>query len=191
MASHNLNCSVSQGFNFQKDAQDAVGHITALKIGDKKLAADLAVTNPEELAGDKKKVVGVLSSMFWNGGFAESIQFSCQVSNANKKDLAVLTNTELSNTTVEFQYVVYAYDPDAKKYYKTFHCNETSMKGLVEKQGGDLAIAIDLDEGMEVVSPLNFCLNLSVMPEDTEQETHIAFSVSDKVVKRWGVTVKA
>ena len=102
MASHIISCSVSQGFNFAKDAQDAVGHITALKIGDKKLAADFAVTNPEDLSGDKKKVVGVVSSMFWNGGFAESIQFSCQVSNANKKDLAVLTNTELSNATVEF-----------------------------------------------------------------------------------------
>jgi hypothetical protein len=28
------------------------------------------------------------------------------------------------------------------------------------------------------------------MPEDLEQETHMAMSVSDKLVKRWGVTVK-
>lgn len=191
MAATSFSCSVEQGFNFQKDAQDLVGHLNKLKIGEKELAVDLGVTNPEELAGDKIKVVGVMSSIYWNGGFAESIQFSCQVSNANKKDLAILTNTELSNTTVEFQFTIYDYDPDEKKYYKAFHTNDAALKGLIEKSGGDLAISIDLDQSMEVVSPLNFALNLSVMPEDSEQETHLAFSVTDKVVKRWGVTVAA
>ncbi|WP_300671466.1 hypothetical protein [Desulfoluna sp.] len=191
MAAISFSCSVSQGFNFQKDAQDMVGHINKLKIGEKELDVDLGVTDPEDLAGDKKKVTGVVSAIYWNGGFAESIQISCQVSNANKKNLAVLTNTELSNTSVEFQFTIYAYDPDKKKYYKAFHSNDAALKGLIEKAGGELNVSIDMDEGMEVVSPLNFCLNISVMPEDLEQETHLAFSVTDKVVKRWGVTVAA
>ena len=189
MAATNASGSVSQGFNFQKDVQDPVGHIEYLKIGDKELAVDLAVTNPEDLAGDKVKVVGIASAIFWNGGFAEGISFAFNVSNANKKTVAVLTNTELSNTTVEIQYSVYDYDPDEKKYYKSFHSNEAKLKGLVEKSGGDLAISIDIDPAYEVTSPLNFAMSLGVMPEDTEQEVHLAFSVTDKVVKRWGVTV--
>ncbi len=191
MAETSFSCDVSQGFNFKKDAQDIVGHISKLKIGEKDMDVDLAVTNPEDLAGDKIKVVGVVSDIYWEGGFAEPIQFSCQVSNANKKTLAILTNTEMSNTTVEFAFEIYDYDPDEKKYYKAFHTDGTAMKGLVQKSGGSLSIAISTDQSMEVMSPNNFTLSLGVMPEDTEQETHLAFSVSDKVVKRWGVTVAA
>ena len=191
MAETSFSCDVSQGFNFKKDAQDIVGHISKLKIGEKDMDVDLAVTNPEDLAGDKIKVVGVVSDIYWEGGFAEPIQFSCQVSNANKKTLAILTNTEMSNTTVEFAFEIYDYDPDEKKYYKAFHTDGAAMKGLVEKSGGSLSIAISMDQSMEVMSPNNFTLTLGVMPEDTEQETHLAFSVSDKVVKRWGVTVAA
>ena len=191
MAETSFSCDVSQGFNFKKDAQDIVGHISKLKIGEKDMDVDLAVTNPEDLPGDKIKVVGILSDIYWEGGFAQPIQFSCQVSNANKKTLAILTNTEMSNTTVEFAFEIYDYDPDEKKYYKAFHTDGAAMKGLVEKSGGSLSIAISMDQSMEVMSPNNFTLTLGVMPEDTEQETHLAFSVSDKLVKRWGVTVAA
>ena len=191
MAETSFSCDVSQGFNFKKDAQDIVGHISKLKIGEKDMDVDLAVTNPEDLAGDKIKVVGVVSDIYWEGGFAQPIQFSCQVSNANKKTLAILTNTEMSNTTVEFAFEIYDYDPDEKKYYKAFHTDGAAIKGLVEKSGGSLSIAISTDQSMEVMSPNNFTLSLGVMPEDTEQETHLAFSVSDKLVKRWGVTVAA
>ena len=191
MAETSFSCDVSQGFNFQKDAQDLVGHISKLKIGDKDMAVDLGVTNPEDLAGDKIKVVGVVSDIYWEGGFAQPIQFSCQVSNANKKTLAILTNSEMSNTAVEFAFEIYDYDPDEKKYYKAFHTDGAAIKGLVEKSGGSLSIGISTDQSMEVMSPNNFTLTLGVMPEDTEQETHLAFSVSVKLVKRWGVTVAA
>jgi len=189
MAELNYSCDVSQGFNFQKDAQTPVGHINKLKVAGKQLAADMAVTNPENVTGDKVKVVGVVSSMFWKGGFADSIQFSCQVSNPNKKTLALLAHQEMANTMVEFVFTIYDYDPDEKKYYKCFHSNDAVLKGLVLKSGGQLSIYIDMDQAAEVVSPKNFTMNLGVMPEDLEQETHMAMSVSDKLVKRWGVTV--
>lgn len=191
MASNDYSCDVVQGFNFQKDAQTLVGHINSLTIGEKEMAVDLAVTNPEDLAGDKVKVVGVASALSWEGGYAEPIFFSCQVSNANKKELVILAHSDLSNTSIKFQFTIYDYDPDEKQYYKAFHSNETDMEGLVLKSGGDLSIRIDGDQSMEVVSPKNFTLDLGVMPEDKEQEIHFAVSVSDKLVKRWGVTVEA
>ena len=191
MAETSFNCDVSQGFNFQKDAQDLVGHISKLKIGDKDMDIDLGVTNPVDLKGDKIKVVGVASDIYWEGGFAQPIQFSCQVSNANKKTLAILTNSDLSNTAVEFAFEIYDYDPDKKEYYKAFHTDGAALKGLVEKSGGSLSISISMEQSGEVVTPNNFTLSLGVMPEDTEQTTHLAFSVSDKLVKRWGVTVAA
>ena len=191
MAEVSYSCDVSQGFNFQKDAQDLVGHINKLKVAGKELAADMAVTNPADVTGDKVKVVGVVSGIFWGGGYADSIQFSCQVSNPNKKTLSVLTQMEMANTMVEFVFTIYDYDPDEKKYYKCFHSNDAALKGLVEKSGGRLSISIDADQSQEVMSPKNFTMQLGVMPEDLEQDTHMAISVSDKMVKRWGVTVKA
>jgi hypothetical protein len=190
MAELSYSCDVSQGFNFQKDQQTPVGHINKLKIAGKELAADMAVTNPEAVAGDKVKVVGVVSGVFWGGGYADPIQFNCQVSNPNKKTLALLAHQEMANTMVEFVFTIYDYDPDEKKYYKCFHSNDAVLKGLVLKSGGALSIHIDMEQSAEVVSPKNFSMDLGVMPEDLEQETHMAMSVSDKLVKRWGVTVK-
>ena len=191
MAELSYSCDVSQGFNFQKDQQTPVGHINKLKIAGKELAADMAVTNPEAVAGDKVKVVGVVSGIFWGGGYADPIQFNCQVSNPNKKTLALLAHQEMANTMVEFVFTIYDYDPDEKKYYKCFHSNDAVLKGLVLKSGGALSIHIDMEQSAEVVSPKNFTMQLGIMPEDLEQDTHMAISVSDKMVKRWGVTVKA
>jgi hypothetical protein len=191
MAELNYSCDVSQGFNFQKDQQTPVGHINKLKVAGKELAADMAVTNAENVTGDKVKVVGVVSGIFWLGGYADPIEFSCQVSNPNKKTLALLAHQEMANTAVEFVFTIYDYDPDEKKYYKCFHSNDVVLKGLVLKSGGALSIHIDMDQSEEVMSPKNFTMNLGIMPEDLEQETHMAMSVSDKLVKRWGVTVSA
>ena len=52
-------------------------------------------------------------------------------------------------------------------------------------------MSIDTDPGMEVVSPKNFNFILSVMPQDLNMEIHVATSVSDKFVKKWGVEVAA
>jgi hypothetical protein len=191
MAELNYSCDVSQGFNFQKDQQTPVGHINKLKVAGKELAADMAVTNAENVTGDKVKVVGVVSGIFWLGGYADPIEFSCQVSNPNKKTLALLAHQEMANTAVEFVFTIYDYDPDEKKYYKCFHSNDVVLKGLVLKSGGALSIHIDMDQSEEVMSPKNFTMHLGIMPEDLEQETHMAMSVSDKLVKRWGVTVSA
>jgi len=191
MAEVSYSCDVSQGFNFQKDQQTLVGHINKLKVAGKELAADMAVTNPADVTGDKVKVVGVVSDIYWGGGYADSMEFSCQVSNPNKKTLAVLTQMEMANTMVEFVFTIYDYDPDEKKYYKCFHSNDAVLKGLVQKSGGRLSIRIDADQSQEVMSPKNFTMRLGIMPEDLEQDTHMAISVSDKMVKRWGVTVKA
>jgi hypothetical protein len=189
MADVSYSCDVSQGFNFQKDRQTPVGHINKLKVAGKELAADMAVTDPENVTGDKVKVVGVVSNIYWGGGYADSMEFGCQVSNPNKKTLVVLSQMEMANTMVEFVFTIYDYDPDEKKYYKCFHSDGAVLKGLVQKSGGELNIRIDPDQSQEVMSPKNFTMRLGVMPEDLEQDTHMAISVSDKLVKRWGVTV--
>ena len=188
----NYQCDVTQAFNFDKTMQSKVGHINSMKIGDTELDVDLAVTDPTDLAGDKVKVVGVISGIGWEGGFAQSIVISAQIGNANQKAVTLLRHADLSNTAVEFKFTTYDYDPDAKKYYKCFHANDEVLKGLVEKDAsGSLGLSIDPDQSTEVMSPMNFFFDIGIMPEDTEQEIHVAVSDTDKFVKPWGVTVEA
>ncbi len=188
MAELNFSCSVAQGFNFQKDQQLFVGHIVSCKVGNDQFDADLNVSNPEDPA-KMVKVFGIASNIFWAGGYADPVQFSCQVSNANKTKIATLTHKSLANTEVLFKFNVYDFDPKEKKYYKCFHSNDAELKGLVYKTGGDLMMQIDMDQSHEVESPKNFSFNLGVMPKDENMEIHVAVSVSDKFVKKWGVEV--
>ncbi len=188
MAVSSYTCSVRQGFNFEKDKQEYVGHIVSCKVGNDQFDADLNVANPEDPA-KTVKAFGIVSYIGWNGGYADAIQFSCQVSNANKTKIATLTHKSLANTEVLFKFNIYDYDPKEKKYYKCFHSNDAELKGLVFKSGGELAMRIDMDQSMEIVSPKNFMFTLGVMPQDVNMEIHMAVSVSDKFVKKWGVEV--
>ncbi|MES2673647.1 MAG: hypothetical protein V4660_05375 [Pseudomonadota bacterium] len=192
MASTSFNCSVSQCFNFEKDSQDVVGHLTSLKIGSLDYAKDLEVQDPTAIKDSTKiKVVGVLSGIFWNGGFADPVSFNCQVSTKNKQDSVMLQHSTLSDTTVEYSYVVYDYDPIKKVYYKAFHTDSTDLKGLIAKSGGGLSFGIEMDQATEVVSPKNFGFYLGVMPQELAQVIQYAVSQEAKFTKAWGVTVAA
>lgn len=188
MASSSYSASVRQGFNFEKDAQVTVGYVNSLKVGDTQMAADLSVTDPENVTSSVK-VFGVVSSLYWEGGYTDAVQFAAQVSNDNKNKIASMVHTSMSNTEVEFEVTIYDYDPKVKKYYKAFHTNATKMKGLIKKSGGELHMAIDNDASGEVVSPKNFSFTLGVMPQDTAQQLHLAVSSTDKFAKAWGLQV--
>ena len=190
MAESSYSCDVSQGFNFQRDAQDTIGFIKVLKIGDTELKADFTLTNPEDVAATIK-AVGVLSNIYWEGGYADPIQFSGMVSVDNKNAATLLTHKSLSNTEVELEFVVYKYDEKAKKYFRAFHCNDVKLTCLVQKSGRELNLSIDNDQSMEVMSPKNFQLTMGAMPQDVAMEIHLAVSKSDKFVEQFGVEVKA
>lgn len=190
MAVNSYSCSVYQGFNFQKDAQDLVGHIVALTIGTSQLAADISVTDPTSAnMATYVKVVGVVSSIFWNGGYADPIQFSCQVSTANKNTIATLQHQSLSNTEIDLNYNIYDYDPDAKVYFKCFQTNDAAIKGLIMKSGGELQMNVNMEQSLEVTNPKNFTLTMGVMPQDISQDIMMAVSNTAKFAKKWGVAV--
>ncbi len=192
MAETSYSCDVRQGFNFEKDAQVTLGYINAIKIAGTDLAADISVTDPESANMEGKlKVFGVVSHIYWTGGYADPIEFGCQVSINNKPKIQEMTHKTLSNTNVEVTFTIYDYDPVQKKYYKCFHTDGAPVIGLIEKSGGQLNMTIDADQSMEVTSPKNFAFNLGVMPvEESNQALQMATSVNLKFAKQWGVEVK-
>jgi hypothetical protein len=63
------------------------------------------------------------------------------------------------------------------------------MKGLIFKTGGNLSLAVDPDPSSEVMSPLNYAMQIAIMPEPEAQVIKVAVSNTDKFAKTWGVTV--
>ncbi|WP_299494620.1 hypothetical protein [uncultured Shewanella sp.] len=192
MARTSYNCDIAQGFNFQKDEQTLVGHINTLSIAGKEFKPDIAVMDPTKInESGSKKVVGIVSNIDWEGGFANPISFGCQISIDNKQAATLLQHSNLSNTSVSVGFSIYEYDPKAKVYYMNFHTETAPLLGLVNKSGGELNLHIDNDFSTTIVSPKNFYFCLGVMPEDQEQDIHMAVSNTSKFAKKWGVTVKA
>ena len=190
MASSNYDCSISQGFNFKKDEQVLVGHVTSLTIGGTAFTADMTVTNPIDNT-KTVNVVGVVSNISWGGGYAEPVMLYFQISSENKKAASILIHTSMMDTTVVIAFTVYDFDQKAKTYYQAFWTGDgTNLNGLVLKQGGELAFSVADDEGSEVTSPRNFAMGLGVMPQDTQQAIQLAVSNTDKFSKQWGVTVQ-
>jgi hypothetical protein len=187
MAELSYSCDVSQGFNFQGDFQKPVGHINTLSIAGNLLAEDLTIPDPENWSAETTNVVGVVSDLYWEGGYADSVQFTCQVSNANKNTLAAFEHSAMSDILVEFSFTIYDFSPEDKKYYQCLHTGGQTLNGSVEKSKGVFSMDIDTEESVEVAAPRNFSFSLGVMPQDIAQEIHLAMSAGDKLVKRWGV----
>jgi hypothetical protein len=183
---------VYQGFNFKKDKQTPVGYITAITIGDQALTADQeTIKDPEQPANNlSAKVVAVLNNYLWETGVTDAMYFSGQISTANKQLLAQLILGSFANINVTFNYVIYEYDPLAKKYFKSNY-TDAALNGLLEKNGDDLNVSVADDESREVQSPKNFTFQIGIKPKSQEQSINVATASQKNIVKQWGVTETA
>lgn len=183
---------VYQGFNFKKDKQSSVGYITSMKLGDIQLAADQeTIMDPEQ--PDKAlsaKVVGVLNHYLWETGVTDGMYLSAQISTNNKQILSAALMGTWANVNVEFQYVVYEYDPLQKKYFKS-NFTDAVLKGILEKNGDDLNLSVADEESREVQSPKNFTCQVGIKPATQEQAVNMATGSGKNIVKKWGVTESA
>lgn len=181
-------CSLYQGFNFKKDQQHTVGFIVSMKIGDTTLTADIAVKDPLNPTTDLK-VVAVLNDASWDVGPTDAIYYSGQISTANRQNVAMLVMSDLTKIEVLFKFAVYEYDPLQKKYFKCFDKDDAELKGLVEKSGNNLSLAVAEAASAEVQSPENYSMQVGIKPQPTAQTIHIATGEGKNVVKAWGIAV--
>jgi len=187
MANISVVCDVVQGFNFKKDKTTAVGFITQMTLGGVQLAADLSVKDPEKPTASLS-VVAVLSSVTWYAGASDPIYFSAQVSADNRQRIAVsLMLTNQSTLAVPFRFAVYAYDTQAKKYFKRMVSNLTELKGLTTTQDGANSLSIAEDPATAVMSPVNFAFFVGLAPQAPEQVIQVADSLTYITERQWGV----
>lgn len=191
MAEISFDCDVMQGYNFSPDVQTHMGHLLSMQITeDDKNALQVDTKVEEPLKNEMVDVAGVISSIYWGGLKTDPIQITCQVSTQNKNIVQTLVHSTLKNTNVEFQFVIYEYDPQAKVYFECFHSGGEDLKGLVEKLSGDLILTIDPEQSTEVMSPQNFTFTISIMPDD-EAEMAVQYAISEdkKWAKPWGIMI--
>jgi hypothetical protein len=183
---------VYQGFNFKKDQQTPVGYLLSVSIGGQALTADMeTIYDPEQ--PDKtltSKVVAVLNNYLWETGATDAMYFTGQISTGNKQKLAEMLLGSFANVEVVFKYVIYEYDPVAKKYFKSSFV-DADLNGLLEKNGDNLNIAVANKESKEVQAPKNFTFQIGVKPKTLEQSVNLAAASSKNIVKKWGVTETA
>lgn len=183
---------VYQGFNFKKDQQTPVGYLLSVTIGGQALTADMeTIYDPEQ--PDKvlaSKVVAVLNNYLWETGATDAMYFTGQISTGNKQKLAEMLLGTFANVEVVFKYVIYEYDPVAKKYFKSSFV-DADLNGLLEKNGDALNIAVANKESKEVQAPKNYTFQIGVKPKTLEQSVNLAAASSKNIVKKWGVTETA
>lgn len=179
-------CSIFNAYNFKRDVQDLIGHVTYLKIGETELAKDQELKIP--LDDSLLKVVGPISHFHWEGGYSQPLLFNLQLSITNKNNVAALLHTQMQSIAIAVAFNIYEYDPMDKKFFKCAHSNDANLTGIIYVQGSDRQLYLAEQPSTEVPKPLNFQLTLGVISEDTKQDIHLAVSVSQKFVKPWGVT---
>lgn len=136
------------------------------------------------------KVVGVLNHYLWETGITDAMYLSAQISTSNKQVLSAALMGAWANVNVEFQYVIYEYDPLAKKYFKS-NFTDAVLKGILEKNGDELNLTVADDPSHEVQSPKNFTCQVGIKPATQEQAVNMATGSSKNIVKKWGVTESA
>lgn len=179
-------CSVYNAFNFQRDRHEPLGHVISLKIGETEFNADFTLKEPME-EGDVG-VVGVLSSFYWEGGYAQPQQFTFQISITNKNDMMTLLHTEMKSLNAEICYNIYEYDRQEGAFFNALHTNDAAVLSLIQVSGDERQIFASDEPGHEVEMPENYQVVLGLVPQDEQQEIHMAVDTSQKFVKPWGVT---
>jgi len=185
-----FSCSAYQGFYFQTDHQENVGHVTYMKLcSSTVLNNDLTVVNPISYP-QSVQVAGVMRDIYWEGGVADPIQMSFLVSTANKQTVAILILGSMQNTEVEFDFNVYKYDPLAKTYFKAFYpVNNAHLLGLIQQSGESLNINIIKEPDTEINPPTVFLMTIGIMPQDISQQLLVGISSTQSEVKPWGIGV--
>ena len=166
---------VYQGFNFKKDKQSPVGYITAAEVGDR---------GPDGGSGDHQGP-GAAGQAPWlqGGGGAQPLpvgdgRHGRHVPlrpdlHGEQADAGAALLGSWSNIEVTFNYVIYEYDPLAKKYFKSNYV-DAALKGMLEKSGDDLNLSVADDPSTEVQSPKNFTFQIGIKPQTTEQTVNLA-----------------
>jgi hypothetical protein len=179
--------SQKQGFNFEKDGRDPIGFVNTLTIGTATIEADLELRQPTASRPSGSKSVGVLGRIAWGGGSSDPIELTAYISTKNCHRIEQLLHERPADTSVQIDFVVYNYDPAAKKYFKAFYPNVVPLHALIRKTSGELQLKLG-EKGGEVANPENWTLSIVIVPPAEVAQLTYAVPNSAPTDKTWGAS---
>lgn len=181
-------CDASQGFRHSSGGTATVGYLITATIAGRTLAADISVTDPQ--SGETTPVVGVISSDGWQGGVNDPITMTAYISSANRQRLAALTQSEIANAEVLFNFSNDVWDSTRKVYYDSFAPQHPPLRAQVTSNAsGNPTFQLASTPG-PVQSPQNYAMSMTVIPPPgsggAQQQIRVASSSTASDVRVWG-----
>jgi len=186
-----LDCDVLRGFDMSRDEPARHGHVTAMRIADAELDADLNAFDP--LSGLGHKVVGVLSRVAWGGGPPDPLMLEMRVSVDNTATLTQLTQGGLVDDEVEFSFVVYDYDAGEQAWYAAFglaQAYDGRIEAAVQEAGDGHEISIEQEPAPDVRVPSNFTFRIGIAQSDCIEVFWLAAGLASGTALEWGTAVE-
>jgi hypothetical protein len=179
--------SQKQGFNFDKSGQDPIGFINALTIGTTVIEGDLQLRQPTASRSWDAKSVGVLGRIAWGGASSDPIELTAYVSAQNRQRIEQLLKQPLASSALRIDFVVYNFDPIAKKYVRAFYPNDVPLRGQIRKTGAESPLKLG-DKGTDVVEPENWALSIVIAPPTGMAQLTYTVPNTSSTDKVWGGT---
>jgi hypothetical protein len=177
--------SQKQGFNFDKGGQDPIGFINALTIATTTIEGDLQLRQPTASRSWDAKSVGVLGRIAWGGAASDPIELTAYISAQNYHRIEQLLKQPLANSSLRIDFVVYTFDPIAKKYVKAFYPNDVPLRGQIRKSGAELPVKLG-DKGTDVIDPENWALSIVIAPPAGVAQLTYTIPNTSSTDKVWG-----
>jgi hypothetical protein len=182
--------------HFDRDYHYVFGHVQSMKIGDVTLTADLNMLEPK--FQNSVVVAGLVSLIEWGGGPEDTLTLDLFVSTKNRQLVTNIVHKNVSDVEVKVKFVIYDYDPQAKKWFNAFYTNDQEISGSIEQQGGSLdggRVKLELSVSSTMakhsdghdLSPSLWEVKTKIKPGNTVQSIHFLTSSLHKIVKEWGV----
>jgi hypothetical protein len=207
----NFACNKDAGFVMDPNAHGRVGYVTSLDgFGlTKALPADLTVSVPftsktgityaplstgfqagKANGPGTAKVVGVISSVTWNGGVGDAIKITMFVSLESATQVKALQQQPLKTTAMKsLAFWVANYDQEAKVWFEQFYPKSApALTGVISGRANpELNVDLTPVKAASGIDLNVYKVSMGVVPAaDVVYTLQVANSATQKTVKSWG-----
>lgn len=90
----------------------------------------------------------------------------------------------MTSLQVIVDFVLYEYDPIAKRYYKSCY-SAGKLVAVLEKNGSELNLSVADDPSRDVQSPQNYTMQIGIKPAKRGQTIVLAPTYGKEIRKTW------
>lgn len=157
-----------------------IGHFLKFSFANQALEADIPVWDPQNF-NKIINVVAIIENIRWNGLANSPIEVRGRVSSKNKALMQECICSSDGRFECEAAWVVYEYDYDAGRYYRSFHTDEKTVNLKLYQ-----FYEFSREPDSSIKTPVNYSFDLSFAAnsEIGDQKLFFAFSASGKTFSR-------